>query len=294
MNRFSRFHRFSRARNFSRASNAAHPNGLALGRGTALGPRSDGGVLPCIVLVGLLAATMPASAADPNQTAGTPGGAVEDAGGAADGNPAGDTARKAEIMSSPRWRRAIFELGEWLSTQPIYTPDQVRRIKSDFNRRVAGMSSFELEYLLDELDAKFKILDTPEAQDARAWVGQYLSTMSDQRRSQALRDVPDVVNMSANQLQQELVAIERRRAELQQSQAGFQAGREAMVQRAQSAQQATARAAAAPRSSGGGASFSPYRSHGGSKPFENVDTGPGISMGIGPGGMAFFGFSHVL
>ncbi|MFM9195958.1 MAG: hypothetical protein ACKOWG_09495, partial [Planctomycetia bacterium] len=34
----------------------------------------------------------------------------------------GDLARKAEIMNSSRWRRAIFELGEWLSAQVIYTP----------------------------------------------------------------------------------------------------------------------------------------------------------------------------
>jgi hypothetical protein len=30
-----------------------------------------------------------------------------------------DAARKVEIMSGPRWRRAIFELGEWLSSQQI-------------------------------------------------------------------------------------------------------------------------------------------------------------------------------
>lgn len=112
-----------------------------------------------------------------------------------------DAARKVEIMSGPRWRRAIFELGEWLSSQEIYSPQQVNRIKADFNRRVSGLSSYELEYLLDDLDAKFKVLETPEARDAKAWLGQYLSAMSDQRRAEALRDVPDVVTMTSSQLQ---------------------------------------------------------------------------------------------
>ena len=37
-----------------------------------------------------------------------------------------DLEKKVAIMNSPRWRRAIFELGEWLSAQAIYTPAQVR------------------------------------------------------------------------------------------------------------------------------------------------------------------------
>ena len=173
----------------------------------------------------------------------------------------GDLARKAEIMNSPRWRRAIFELGEWLSAQPIYSPEQVRQIKADFNRRVGGMSSFELEYLLDDLDAKFKILDTPEARDARDWLGQYLSVMSDRKRAEALRDVPDVVKMSAGQLQREVAVIEQRRASLQQRQAGFEQRRDRLVDVADAARQQTAAASAAAAARlGSGGSFSPYRS----------------------------------
>ncbi|RLS50762.1 MAG: hypothetical protein DWH87_01475, partial [Planctomycetota bacterium] len=82
-------------------------------------------------------------------------------------------AAKAEILQSSRWRRAIFELGEWLSVQKIYPPREVQRIKADFNTKVMKMSPQELEYLLDDLEAKFKIIEAPEAQEARAWVGQY-------------------------------------------------------------------------------------------------------------------------
>jgi nucleoid-associated protein YgaU len=199
----------------------------------------------------------------------------------------GDLARKAEIMNSPRWRRAIFELGEWLSSQQIYSPQEVRNLKTDFNRRVAGMSSYELEYLLDDLDAKFKILDTPEAKDARQWVGQYLSVMSDQKRAQVLKDVPDVVSMTSAQLQQEIDKIEQTRASLQRQQSAFNEGRQQLVDRAAAARQATAAAsnAAAARAQTG-VSYSPYRgqSQGGGKPPFADAHGSGMSVGVGPWG----------
>ena len=72
-----------------------------------------------------------------------------------------DRAKKAAILRSPRWRRAVFELGDWLDSQEIYPPKQVMKIKSDFNRRVAGMSSYELEYLLEDLDEHRNWLKRP-------------------------------------------------------------------------------------------------------------------------------------
>jgi len=207
-----------------------------------------------------------------------------------------DLARKAEIMSGQRWRRAIFELGEWLSAQQIYTPQEVNRIKADFNRRVAGMSSYDLEYLLDDLDAKFKVLESPEARDAKAWLGQYLAAMSDRRRAEALRDVPDVVTMSAAQLQQEIDRIEQKRTSLQQRQQAFDQGRAALVQRADDNRQQTAAAAAAAMAQArSSASFSPYRSGGGGgggagqPPFSDVK-GSGMSVSAGPWG-AYVNFS---
>jgi hypothetical protein len=195
-----------------------------------------------------------------------------------------DMARKADIMNSPRWRRAIFELGEWLSSQQIYSPQQVRNIKADFNRRVTKMSASDLEYLLDDLDAKFKILDTDEARDARAWVGQYLSVLSDHQRAKVLKDVPDVVKMTASQLEQEILKIEQTRSSLQRQQAAFDQGRQQLVQQAQASRQATAQAAAAAMRSSGGGSYSPYRGGGGgSPPFANAG-GSGMTITSGPFG----------
>jgi hypothetical protein len=255
------------------------------------------GAACCALLPALLALVLPlaslpltpAAAQPPGRPAAAPTPAPTPQSPAATQEDAADVVRKAEIMGSERWRRAIFELGEWLSAQPIYTPAQVRTIKANFNHKVARMSSHELEYLLDDLDAKFEIIDSPEARDARAWVGQYLSVMSDQKRAEALKDVPDVVGMTAGQLQQEIEKIEQKRASLQRQQEAFDAGRQQMVQQAQLARQQTAQASRAAMQAA--ASYSPYRAGGGGgggggggkPPFSDVQ-GSGMSITSGPFG----------
>jgi len=234
-------------------------------------------------------AAPPATPATPAPaTAGTPA-AQPPAAGKPD---AGDLARKAEIMYGPHWRRAVFELGHWLDSQEIYTPEQVARIKQDFNARVAKMSSYELEYLLDDLDEKFKVMDSPEAKEARAWVGQYLSVMSDRKRAEVLKDMPDVVTMSAGELEQEIKKIEEKRQSLASQQQAFNQSRQELVAAQQQSIRNTQRAAAAPLP---GAAYSPYHGGGGGKaggkqPFSDVK-GSGMRVytggGFGGAGVSF-------
>ena len=205
--------------------------------------------------------------------------------------PQDDIAKKAEILRSPRWRRAVFELGDWLDTQEIYPPKQVQKIKSDFNQRVAKMSSYELEYLLEDLEQKFKVMESPEAKDARAWVGQYLSAMSERKRDEVLKDIPNVVSMSAGELSQEIQKIETKRQSLQRQQAAFEQGRQQLVEQAQANRQLTAQAAAAAAAQASSApTYSPYRSQGGGKPPFSDSKGSGMTVGVGPFG-AYVGFS---
>lgn len=218
-----------------------------------------------------------------------------------DGEPAAadsqdDFAAKSALLQSPRWRRAVFELGEWLSTQKIYSAKEVQSIKAGFNDKVMRMSSQELEYLLDDLEAKFKVMETPEAREARAWVGQYLSAMSDRKRAEVLKDVPNVAEMSAGELAQEIEKIEKTRTSLQDRQAAFEKGRAQVAAAAEANRKATAQASnAAIAKMNTGPSYSPYRSNsgggsGGKPPFSNAHVGSGMSIGVGPWG-AYVGFS---
>lgn len=194
----------------------------------------------------------------------------------------GDFARKADIMHGPRWQRTIAEFGGWLATQTLYSPADVQRIKREFNARVAAMSSYELEYLLDSISAKLQLLDTPEARDAKAWLGEYLSAMSDARRAEALRSVPDLLDMNATQLWQEIQRVDRLRATLQQRQQASNARQSVLAERATAGRQATAAAsqAAAARARAAPA-HSPYRQGGGSPPFADAQRRqPVIPFGI--------------
>ena len=134
--------------------------------------------------------------------------------------------------------------------------------------------------MLDNLDTKLRIVDSPEARDARDWVGHYLSAMSDSRRSRALANVPDITQMSAADLEAEIATVNRKRGDLQQRQAAFESGRQELVAQARQAGER----AAAPPSGGRAAAVSPPRRDG-EPPFANVrGTGMTIYSGGGFGG----------
>jgi hypothetical protein len=230
-----------------------------------------------VIVAGI--AVLPALAADPPR---------QDAKPEADGNSeadAGDQDRKAQVLASDRWRRAMFEFNAWLDAQPVYSPTQVAAIRRELTSRVTTMSSFEVEYLLETMSAKLQVLETPAARDARGWLGRYLEVMSDAKRAEVLRDVPNVLDMSAAELEAAVQRIETKRAEVarrhdevlaaQQDFAGFQrrVGRDDAAARAGLA---AGRAAAPP--------FSPYRGPAArSAPFAGAYESPTV-VGASPWG----------
>jgi hypothetical protein len=205
---------------------------------------------------------------------------------------ADDAAKKAVILDSERWRRAMFEFKEWLSVQQIYDARQVEEIKARFNERVARMSAREVEFLLADMEAKFQVLNSPEAQEARAWLGEYLAVMSDKKRAEVLKDIPNVATMTAAQLQREIMKIERKRETLEQEQAAFERSQQALVSqqlaRDRAAQQASIRA----RSQFPTQAYSPYRTPASiQKPFEDVQVGPAMNFYVNPWGGVGYVFS---
>jgi hypothetical protein len=195
-----------------------------------------------------------------------------------------DAARKAEILASPRFRRAIFELGEWLASQKIYDAQQVAKIKDDFNTRVHYMTADEVRFLLDDLEAKFQIMNTQEAQDARAWMARYLSILSDKKREEVIRKLPNFATMTPAQLQQEVARIEQRREAMQEQQATVNrlgdSAANPWTQGQQAAQAAYIRDHTMQRS----AYSSPYRAGNNEPPFSNVHVGADLGYYVTPYG----------
>ncbi|MFM7185397.1 MAG: hypothetical protein ACKO4Z_11585 [Planctomycetota bacterium] len=196
--------------------------------------------------------------------------------------------RKAEILASERWRRAMFEFREWLETQPVYSPSQVRGIRADLDRRVAAMSSWEVEYLLETLDTKLRILESPRAIEAREWLARYLEAMTDRRRADLLAGVPSVLDLSAAELAVRLRQVEAARQAVEaHADRSRRTNREtaALVPRARDADAATRRRLERIRR--GEAAFSPYRPQPvADPPFSDAVAGPPALM-VGPWGVAF-------
>jgi hypothetical protein len=198
--------------------------------------------------------------------------------------PRDEATQKDELLDSPRWRQAMFELNEWLRTQSIYSRDQVGQIRADLAARVDAMSLAELQAMLGDLEAKLRILDTPQARATRSWFGQYLSVLAVRRRDEVLREIPDFATMTPAQLQQVLDKIDRRRGAQQSFERNRQSRVNAQLEANRAAQLARQnRPAVAP------APASPYRAALPARPFDDVQIGPNIRRTIDPYGRIWMG-----
>ena len=195
-----------------------------------------------------------------------------------------DAARKSEILSSDCWRRAMFELNEWLRVQNVYPPDEVARIKADFAARVNQMSAKELQFVLSDLEAKFRILDSREAREVRAWLGNYLSIISDRRRDELLKMIPDFATMNSTQLQQTIDRLSQRRDSRVRKLDALQQVRNSATNPWNPGNTPASRPA--PRS----AYRSPYRPQSFERPFDNVQIGGNRSRMIDPMGGIWMSF----
>lgn len=199
--------------------------------------------------------------------------------------PATDQARKQQILNSPQWRRAMFEFKEWLSAQHLYDAQQVEQIKRNFNERVAAMSASELEFMLQDMEAKFKILNSPQAEEARAWMASYLSVMSEKKRAEVLKSMPNVATMTAAEMQQELAKIEQKRAAIESEQAAFERSRQAQVNQQLARDRAAQQQYVEARNAFPTESYSPYRSGASAKkPYSDYHFGPQMGYYVSPWG----------
>jgi len=143
---------------------------------------------------------------------------------------AADAQAKDALMQSARWQQAVREFHNWLSVQTLYNEEQVAEMRRDLAIQIDRMSHAELEQALAQMEARLAVLLSDEAQDARAWVAQYLSVLAARPREQFKAGLPDVRNLTAAQLQQELAQIQQRRATRRQGQTALEQARNQRVQ----------------------------------------------------------------
>ena len=160
--------------------------------------------------------------------------------------PTSEADERAAIVNSERWKKLEHEFNEWLSVQVIYTPEQVHFMQQELYNETSKMTVPELKRFLDEMEAKLNVVLSPDAAETRAWLGQYLSMVATGYREQLLKTVPDFVNMTSAQLEQQHVQLRARRLQGQQQASAFARGRGELmesVQRQQNRDRADAAAA---------------------------------------------------
>ncbi len=200
--------------------------------------------------------------------------------------PAGDEEKRAAILDSDCWRRAMFEFNEWFRSQTIYTPQEVADLRADFDDQVDQMSAEELKDVLSDLEAKFRIMDTPEVREVRAWFGRYISLLADWRREEVLKEIPNFATMTAAQLNDEITRIQRKKNLRANSNRNRGARVDAQLQ-ANRAQQTVNRNRPSQRP----AYRSPYRPASQARPFDDVQIGPRRTMNVDPYGRIFMNLS---
>lgn len=141
---------------------------------------------------------------------------------------------RQQILESDRWRRTMRDLDEWLSVQTIYSEGEVAAIQANLRENMASKSAAELEQLLKDMEDRLKVLTSPEAKDARLWLADFMAVARNPEQ-QLGRQMPDVWNMTASQIRQEIQWLQQTRAQRQQTHSSFQQSRAVQAQVARDA-----------------------------------------------------------
>jgi hypothetical protein len=146
-----------------------------------------------------------------------------------------DAAARAKIAASDAWKQVEMEYQKWLSHQTIYTPSQIKRINDQLSHQFDTMPISELQGYLDDWQAKLKVLNGKDFQEAQNWLGAYISNMAQGYRRNYLHSMglTDIPNMSAAQLETAITNIRADRMSIIQKQAAFESNQQQMVQTVQ-------------------------------------------------------------
>ncbi len=134
-------------------------------------------------------------------------------------DPAQQAARE-KILSSPAWRQTLYAFRDWISAQP-YTPEELSKMKADFKHKTDSLSADELQELLEDSQRKLEILTSQPAEEARQWIAARMALMTRHTPEEISIVRPDILNMTAAQLQQQVTGVQARRAEIARSQTAF-------------------------------------------------------------------------
>jgi hypothetical protein len=133
---------------------------------------------------------------------------------------------RERILNSADWKQTMQELQQWSSIQQIYDKEQLATKRQELDEKIAGMSAAELSDFLTDLKQKLKILNSPEAREARQFLDETMAVAAPQYAKKIRAQLPDVADLTPAQLQLQLDRYQDRIARKQQLASEFEQQRE--------------------------------------------------------------------
>ena len=78
---------------------------------------------------------------------------------------------KAKILASKPWQQISAAYQQWLESQAIYTPADIKRINAQVSAEIQAMPVSDLQEYIDDWQAKLKVLNGKDFQEAQKVVG---------------------------------------------------------------------------------------------------------------------------
>jgi hypothetical protein len=202
-----------------------------------------------------------------------------------------NSAAREQILNSPKWQDTMRQFDEWLSTQSLYDAQEVEHFKSRLEVGIGRMTAAQLQWFLNDMAEKLQVLRSKQTRDASDFLAQTVAVSSPAYARQIRQKLPDLLTMTAAQVNQRLAAFASKRQAAIQMQQTFQESRRQQIgynqaqvaAREQAIDRDMNRESTAAVSASKGNKFTPARDYfpnaGNDGPF-----GPGTSVGFVGGG----------
>jgi hypothetical protein len=112
-----------------------------------------------------------------------------------------DAAAREQILRSQAWQEMMHQFDEWLSAQSLYDPKQIQaRLAAGIGR----MTAAQLRWFLNDMHEKLEVLTSQAARDASTYLTETLAVASPAYARKIREKLPDVLVMTAAQINQQL------------------------------------------------------------------------------------------
>lgn len=140
-----------------------------------------------------------------------------------------ELAAREQVLKSEEWRETLEQFNAWLAKQTLYDAEQVARTRQRLEVGTKRMSAAQLQRFMAEMHTKLEVLENQHAIDAQEYLTETLSVASPAYARKVRQQLPDVLSMSAGQIDQMLASVTAKRTATTKMQQTFINSRQRMI-----------------------------------------------------------------